>query len=161
MDSQNYLEELFGDKVNFTKDGALSSLAKNQAINQIRAGDTEFLVLFFGANFSPPSRLLNADLKNQYTTMNAGEKFKVVYVSSDKEEDYYNNVVKSMEGWFAVPFGDTKVTEKMQSKYQVSELPTLVVVDLSGMTVVSPQARNDAYLRSASALESWRVQLKQ
>ena len=60
MESKNAFEEAFGDNLNFVKDGKITSVSKKEALAELMKID--FIVFFFGANFSPPSRLLSKNL---------------------------------------------------------------------------------------------------
>ena len=39
--------------------------------------------------------------------------------------------------WIALPFDESKINEKLNEKYNVEGIPTLIVVDQSGKTITT------------------------
>ena len=86
----------------------------------------EFICLYYGAHYVPPSRLLTENLKTKvYDKLNKdGEcKFEVIFVSDDRKEDHFERNFKKMP-WYAIPFGSEQKMLALKAKYNVIELPT-------------------------------------
>lgn len=59
----------------------------------------------------------------------AGHPLEMVYVSLDGEGQEFRDVVRSFGGWLALPQADADRRADILSRYQVSEIPTLVLLD--------------------------------
>jgi len=90
----------------------MDQLVGNELLKGLRLAPTipilshkMFVGLYFGAHWSPPSRLFTEQLKDVYETINLdtiGE-FEVIFVSDDGNEDAFERNFHKME-WLAVPF---------------------------------------------------------
>ena len=59
----------------------------------------------------PPCRGFTPTLVETYTKLKeAGKNFEVVFVSSDRSEESYNDYFSTMP-WLAIPYGNTRNTE--------------------------------------------------
>lgn len=80
---------------------------------------------------------------NAYKTR--GLPFEVVFSTADKDEAsfdaYYKEMAKDGGDWLAIPWADANRRKKLDSLFEVSGIPTLVIVDDQGR-VVSKNARN-------------------
>jgi len=67
---------------------------------------------------------------------NGKEKFEIIFISSDKSEDAFNEYYGSMP-WNALPFSlrDQKAT--LSSKYGVRGIPTLIILDKNGEVITT------------------------
>ena len=66
------------------------------------------------------------------------EKFEVVLISLDNDEQSYNEILKSIP-FLAVPFKD-KICEKLAHYFELRRIPTLVIIGSDGKTVNSNAA---------------------
>lgn len=64
-----------------------------------------------------------------------GEKFEVVFISLDDEEEAFQQSLQNMP-WLALPFKD-KCCEKLVRYFELSTVPTLVVIGPDGKTLHS------------------------
>ncbi|XP_044967845.1 probable nucleoredoxin 1-2 [Hordeum vulgare subsp. vulgare] len=78
-----------------------------------------------------------------------GEKFEVVAVSLDSDEESFNTSFSSMP-WLAIPQGD-KMCQKLVSYFELSDLPTLVLIGPDGKTLSS----NIAGIIDEHGLDAW------
>ncbi|KAF8393649.1 hypothetical protein HHK36_021895 [Tetracentron sinense] len=62
-----------------------------------------------------------------------GERFEVVLITMDKDEESFNNDLKNMP-WLALPFGN-KSLDKLLSYFEPSTIPTLVIIGPDGKTL--------------------------
>jgi len=66
----------------------------------------------------------------------------IVFVSSDQTEEAMLEYMKEAHGdWFAVPY-ESKVAEELSKKYDISGIPSLVVVKKDG-TLVTKEGDED------------------
>ncbi|VAH36746.1 unnamed protein product [Triticum turgidum subsp. durum] len=83
-----------------------------------------------------------------FTTERINE-LKVVAVSLDSDEESFNNSFSSMP-WLAIPHGD-KMCQKLVSYFELSDLPTLVLIGPDGKTLSS----NIADIINEHGLDAW------
>ncbi|VAH52063.1 unnamed protein product [Triticum turgidum subsp. durum] len=93
--------------------------------------------------FTPVLAKIYAKLKE------VGEKFEVIAVSLDSDEESFNNSFSSMP-WLAIPQGD-KMCQKLVSYFELSDLPTLVLIGPDGKTLSS----NIADIINEHGLDAW------
>ena len=87
---------------------------------------------YFTAHWCPPCRVFTPFLAEIYKEVNKKEKeFEIIFVSSDKSKSEYESYFEEMP-WLAVPFDDSETIKKLKTKYFVSGIPTLVIVDNEG-----------------------------
>ncbi|XP_072013932.1 tryparedoxin-like [Amphiura filiformis] len=124
---------LLGDKVQ-GKDGEVqvSSLRKEGVLG-----------LYFSAHWCPPCRRFTPQLAEWYgkfkKTSN-GDKFEIVFVSSDRSEEDCEGYYKDMP-WLVLPFSLRAKKEELGKKYQVSGIPTLVFIDSQTGDEITTKAR--------------------
>jgi len=64
----------------------------------------------------------------------AGKKFEIVFVSSDSDEDQFEEYFDSMP-WLAVPYNDSGMRETLKKRFKVDSIPKLVLVDKAGKII--------------------------
>merc|ERR1711988_611351 len=122
------LVELFGDELT-TKDG------KTKTGNVLE--DVDAVGIYFSAHWCPPCRGFTPKLAEIYTTMKAnGKKFEIVFVSSDRDEASFDDYFKDMP-WLALPFADRSGKDRLNKKFKVQGIPSLVIVDKDGQTITT------------------------
>ncbi len=71
-----------------------------------------------------------------------GVKIEVVFVSSDRSQDAFDEYYGVVQGdWLALPFDNRKQKEKLSSKYGVRGIPTVVMVDVATGQTINENAR--------------------
>ncbi len=65
----------------------------------------------------------------------------------------YDYMRETSMPWLAVPFGAPEAAA-LNKRYQVSGIPSLIIIDSSGKTVTA-QARGDVMTKGAAAFDSW------
>ena len=96
--------------------------------------------IYFSAHWCPPCRGFTPKLAESYTKMKAaGKKWEVVFASSDRSESDFSEYFGEMP-WKALPFGDERKDE-LDSMFEVSGIPTLVVIDAKTGAVISKAGR--------------------
>merc|ERR1712087_6314 len=105
------------------------------------------VLVYFSAHWCPPCRGFTPVLSAAYNakTMNA----EVVFVSSDRDEAGFNEYYGEMP-WLALPFDARDAKQKLASKYGVSGIPMLVVLNSNGELVTGEGRAKYAELLGAS-----------
>jgi len=62
--------------------------------------------------------------------------FELVFVSSDKDQHAFDEYFGEMP-WVALPYDRRDLKEKLSSKFKVSGIPSLVVLDKDGSLITS------------------------
>ncbi|PVD37460.1 hypothetical protein C0Q70_00050 [Pomacea canaliculata] len=104
---------------------------------QTFAEDGYVVGLYFSAHWCPPCRGFTPKLAECYKACKAaGKKFEVVFLSSDRDQQSFDDYYSEMP-WLTVGFGsDVKTT--LGEKYGLRGIPTLILVDgLTGETIAS------------------------
>ena len=97
--------------------------------------------LYFSAHWCPPCRQFTPVLSSIYSQLvEIGKPFEIVFISSDKSEEQYNEYLAEMP-WLAVPYAARDVKDALSKKYKVSGIPSLVLVDGDTGNTINPQAR--------------------
>jgi len=92
------------------------------------------VALYFSAHWCPPCRGFTPELIKVYNELKErGEAFEIVFISSDQDQDAFEDYYKSMP-WLALPFGD-KTKKDLSRHFRVSGIPSLIVVGPDGKTV--------------------------
>lgn len=113
------------------------------------------VALYFSAHWCPPCRGFTPALKKFYETLKAsGEPIEIVFVSGDRNESEMNDYFQNEHGdWLAVQYG-AKECDELNRHYDVKGIPSLVVLNSKGESVV-PDARADVG-RGPSVFAQWK-----
>ena len=153
----NKLQEILGDKLIKVEGGAITPVDFN-TFNQSFSGKGEYVALYFGAHWAPPSRLFTTTLKEKfYNKINedgdlAG-KVEVIFVTDDRAPDHFDRNFKQMP-WYAIPYAEEHRRANLKSKYGICELPTLVVIAAETGEVVTHDGKNNVS-DGKTALAKW------
>lgn len=131
------MEELLGSKL-------LPGVGAELVDTAAALSGAEVVGLYFSAHWCPPCRGYTPQLAATYKELTAaGKPFKLVFLSSDRDEDSFNEYFGGeMEGWHAVPFAERGIKEKLSSKYSVRGIPSLVLVDGQTGELITKKGRN-------------------
>jgi len=113
------------------------------------------IAFYFSAHWCPPCRLFTPVLAEFHAELvGAGEPFEVVFVSSEKSAEELMVYMKESHGeWLAVQHG-TVLAQDLQAKFQVSGIPTLVVVNRDG-DLLSKAGRSEVVERGPHIFQQW------
>ncbi|PON35924.1 DnaJ-like [Parasponia andersonii] len=127
-------------KWNQTLSSILVSGSRNYVLskdgNQVPVSELEgkTVGLYFSVNSHNPCVEITTTLIDVYNKLKErGEKFEVVLLSLDPEEEEFNQGFETMP-WLALPFKDRSV-ENLIRYFELSAIPTLVIIGPDGKTL--------------------------
>jgi len=126
--------EIIGDK--FLKG---DTIVGKEAI----AGKT--LAIYFSAHWCPPCRGFTPKLAKHYSSYKEkGLPLEIIFSTGDKTEaefkDYYKEMQSAGGDWLAIPWANSAQRSELDSLFEVSGIPCLVIVDENGQ-VINKNAR--------------------
>ena len=131
------MDSLLGPKLlkSVSDSGSTKSLLK----------DTKLVALYFSAHWCPPCQKFTPMLKEFYNNTSRQD-IQIVYVSSDKTLDEFKGYYGSMP-WLAIPTDAeaAKIKTELARRFNLSGIPTLIVLDAKTGLFVTSQARQQVY----------------
>lgn len=108
------------------------------------SGKGKVVGLYFSAHWCPPCRGFTPTLGEFYVKMKVSHPdiFEVVFVSSDRDEGQWASYFAEMP-WLALPFNDRGRKDTIASKFGISGIPTLVLLDAETGATINANARMD------------------
>jgi len=94
------------------------------------------VAIYFSAHWCPPCRGFTPQLADWYKKDLSGKGLEVVFVSSDKDEDAFNDYFKEMP-WLALPFSERDTKATLSKKFKVQGIPTLVILGADGKVITT------------------------
>jgi len=94
------------------------------------------VLIYFSAHWCPPCRGFTPQLVTYYKEHKDKKNLEIVFVSSDKDDHSFTEYWNEMP-WLALPFSDRAKKNELSSKFKVSGIPTLVVLDSNGATITT------------------------
>ena len=126
------LVKLLGETLK-TKDGVVSTA---EALKGKQA-----VALYFSAHWCPPCRGFTPKLAQIYKGLvAAGKSFEIVFVSSDREEPDFDSYFGE-QPWLALPYAERKLKAALGKKYEVSGIPSLIILDGETGEVITKDGR--------------------
>jgi len=136
--------------------------------DQFRKGDTmmgkeaisgKVLGLYFSAHWCPPCRGFTPQLAGHYKAYKeAGIPFEVIFITGDRTENEFDEYFKDMQSaggdWLALPWSCDAQRDELNSLYEVSGIPCLVIVDENG-EVINKNARGAISQDPTGAVFPW------
>ena len=87
------------------------------------------VALYFSAHWCPPCRGFTPRLAEAYKGLVAAEKsFEIVFISSDRDEKAFDEYYAE-QPWLALPYGQRKLKAALSKKYNVTGIPSLLILD--------------------------------
>jgi len=111
--------------------------------------------IYFSAHWCPPCKSFTPILAQAYNEMKEedADGLEIVFVSSDQSQQQFEEYYGEMP-WVAVPFGDERKGQ-LGSKFSVTGIPMLVIVNGSTGEVISTNGRGDVASQGPGALQGW------
>ena len=86
-------------------------------------------MLYFSAHWCPPCKAFTPELVKTYNNLQkAGNDVELIFVSSDRDEKQFDEYYDEMP-WMALPYADRDLKGKLSKIFDVSGIPSLVVLD--------------------------------
>lgn len=116
----------------------------------------KYLGIYFSAHWCPPCRKFTPVLAKMHETLKAaGKPFEIIFASSDKSADQFNEYMAEMP-WLALPYADRAKKEGLSKKFDVSGIPHFVILDdTPERNIVNSNARNAVMADSEGAKFPW------
>jgi len=112
------------------------------------------VALYFSASWCAPCRTFTPQLSSIYLgAAAAGFPFEVVFVSAASDGDAFNSYFASMP-WRAVKYSDADARKRLNAQFDVSGIPTLLVLDAAGR-VFTADGRGDIARMGDAAVPAW------
>ncbi|KAL6351313.1 hypothetical protein AAG906_035105 [Vitis piasezkii] len=119
--------------VSQSRDYVISTDGKRVPVSELEG---KFVGLYFSLSSSKPRLQFTRTLVDVYKKLRAkGESFEIVMISLDDEIESFKTNFGSMP-WLALPFKD-RICKKLARYFELSALPTLVVIGPDGKTLHS------------------------
>lgn len=119
------LKDLLGAEL-LTKDGVKST---DDVLNGKAA-----VGLYFSAHWCPPCRGFTPKLAEWYKKDLQAKGLEVVFVSSDRDEDSFNEYYKE-QPWAALPYANRDLKAQLSKKFKVQGIPSFVILDADGKVI--------------------------
>jgi len=141
------------------KESGLKSLLGNSFIGKSGSltfdalKDVELCGIYFSAHWCGPCRNFTPKLIQAFNELvKNGKKVQIIFGSSDRDETSFKDYYKDMP-WMSFVFGDKKISE-LKSKYGVSGIPWLVILDSNG-NLIKNEADEQVGATGAKAFDAW------
>lgn len=95
--------------------------------------------LYFSAHWCPPCRGFTPQLAEWYTKDLKEKGLEIVFVSSDKTQDAFDEYFAEMP-WLALDYSDRSLKKELSEHFGVSGIPSVVIVDADG-SIISKEGR--------------------
>ncbi len=109
--------------------------AKGGSVDAAEIGKAPYLLFYYSAHWCPPCRIFTPKLVEFYNANGGGEKFEIVFVSSDRsEEAMYGYMEEENMPWSAIKYdaiGSTGIKD-----HGGPYIPSLVMFDSEGNLVI-------------------------
>jgi len=116
------LSELLGAKL----------LGKNgEVATDTAMKDKKAIALYFSAHWCPPCRGFAPKFAEWYTKDLQKKGLEVVFVSGDQDEKQFKEYY-SEQPWLSLPFDDKETNAKLNKKYKVQGIPSVVILGPTG-----------------------------
>ncbi|KAL0327259.1 UNVERIFIED_CONTAM: putative nucleoredoxin 1 [Sesamum angustifolium] len=87
--------------------------------------------LYFSASWCGPCQRFTPNLVEVYNELLQVNKFEIVFVSSDEDDESFNAYFSKMP-WLAIPFSDSETRGQLDELFTVSGIPHLEILDENG-----------------------------
>ncbi|CAF0994942.1 unnamed protein product, partial [Didymodactylos carnosus] len=105
------------------------------------------------AHWCPPCRTFTPILAEAYKQAIADASFDVVFVSSDEDQSSFDEYYKEMP-WKAIPYEDRTLAEKLEQKYQIQRIPSLIILKTDG-TILTEDGVTELTQKGSNAIGKW------
>jgi nucleoredoxin len=141
MKPKSPIEEVLGRTLLTTKKGDKKDDDFPRKPTKDLLEDKDFVLLYFSNNTCPPCEIFIRMLIDFYEKHNKTGKFEVVYVSSDRTLEDFDEKYGKMP-WLAIPTDDDgyNVKNSLATSLKIQKIPILIVLDAKTGLFVTNQA---------------------
>ncbi len=133
---------------------------KSGDVDTLSLMDNDIVGFYFSAHWCPPCRGFTPILADAYKEWkNEGKKVEIVFVSSDRDIDEFNDYYKTMP-WLAISLNQTEAIGYLKQLYSVSGIPKLVIVNGVSGAIIDDNARTTVTNNPVGAAEEWIKKIK-
>ncbi|KAL0550325.1 hypothetical protein IC582_014833 [Cucumis melo] len=126
-------ESLRSIMVSSSRDFVITSKGEKVPVAELEG---KVIGLYFSLSSYERCIAFTPKLVDAYEKLKAkGEKFEIVLIAIDQDEELYKEALRNVP-WFALPFRDNRC-DKLIRYFEVSTLPTLVIIGQDGKTLHS------------------------
>uniref|UniRef100_T1JL93 Thioredoxin domain-containing protein n=1 Tax=Strigamia maritima TaxID=126957 RepID=T1JL93_STRMM len=117
--------------------------------------DVPVVGLYFSAHWCPPCRLFTPTLAEFYASIKAKEQnFEMIFITSDRSDEAMKSYMLECHGdWLAVPYKLEEFREKLDEKFEIDGIPTLII--LKDGEMVTNTGRWDVELKPDACYDHW------
>ena len=109
--------------------------AKGESVDAAEIGKAPYLLFYYSAHWCPPCRIFTPKLVEFYNANGGGDKFEIIFVSSDRSEKaMYDYMEEEKMPWAAIKYdaiGSTGIKD-----HSGPYIPSLVMFDSEGNLVI-------------------------
>ncbi|RWW34324.1 hypothetical protein GW17_00000924 [Ensete ventricosum] len=99
--------------------------------------DGKIVGLYFSASWCGPCQRFTPKLIETYNELSSKNgNFEIVFVSADEDEESFTHYFSKMP-WFAIPFSDSDIRDRLNELFDVGGIPYLVIFDVNGKVLTS------------------------
>ena len=84
--------------------------------------------LYFSADWCPPCHAFTPLLTELYDEFGKEKRVKVIFISADRDDHSFKKYFRTMP-WYAFDYKERKKREDLMTKFQVDEIPKLILID--------------------------------
>lgn len=141
---KKWATDMFGGKL-LSKGGKKDGTKDEKDTSEALAA-ADYVGIYFSASWCGPCHRFTPLLATFYDKMREaaveGKRFEVVFVSSDRDQESFEKYYEDMP-WCAVDFKHRDVKGNLSSKFNVSGIPTFVIVNGATGETVTEKARGE------------------
>jgi len=137
-------KHIFKKMTDFTKVFGNKLLKGEAEVNTTEAlAGLDAIGIYFSAHWCPPCKAFTPKLAEAYKKLqDAGKKFEIVFVSSDKTEDQFKSYFAEMP-WIALPFDQKDINEKLNEYHECEGIPHLAIIDGNTGETITTDGRDE------------------
>lgn len=149
------MEHFLNDKGNIIEVIPDTLLFMQQKVKKKEVLKSNFIGLFFSAEWCPPCRVFLSLLTNFYKEVNKKEKeIEIIFISSDEDIESFREHSENMP-WLSVPYEDPAL-EYIGQGFGISAIPYLIIFDKNGR-LIEKSARMTLQNKGIASLSIWKA----
>jgi nucleoredoxin len=132
-------------------DGKLALKGADVPVSQLA---DKVVAIYFSAHWCPPCRAFTPTLIKAYQAAKAaGLPFELVFVSSDEDEEGFDEYTKDMP-WPSVKFSEEDTRTQLGEQFGVRGIPSLQIIGKNGK-IITTDGRTGISKEKEAAIKAW------